>query len=98
MRYTALLSYIQYFPKCKLIGIPESRKFSLWNPEYWALESRVQLLESRIPLKNESGISNRINGFHAHPCHHGHAKTQTADHLERGFLAGEFGLLQLARH
>ena len=68
----------------------------MWNPEYWALESRVQLLESRIPLKNESGILNRINGFHAYPCHHGYAKTQTADHLERGFLAGEFRLLQLA--
>ena len=40
-------------------------------------------------------ISNRINGFHAHPGNHGNAKTQTADradrinrvdHVDRAFL------------
>ena len=52
-------------------------------------------------------ISNRINGFHAHPGNHGHAKTQTADradrinradHVDRAFFSREFRLLQLARH
>ena len=43
--------------------------FCFWNPEYWALTSR-------IPLKKESrticgkSISNGIDGFHAHPCNH----------------------------
>ena len=41
-------------------------------------------------------MSNRINCFHAHPCNHGHAKTQTADHadrtdhVERALFGGEF--------
>ena len=52
-------------------------------------------------------ISNRINGFRAHTCNHGHAKTQTADradhadhsdHANRAHFAREFRLLQLARH
>ena len=30
--------------------------FCLWNPEPWALESRIQLKESRIPLR--IGIGN----------------------------------------
>ena len=42
-------------------------------------------------------ISNRINGFHTHPCNNGHAKIQTADHADRALFAGEFQLLQLAR-
>ena len=28
-------------------------------------------------------ISNRINGFRAHTCNYGHAKTQTADRADR---------------
>ena len=46
-------------------------------------------------------ISNHINGLHAHPCNHSHAKTQTADradHVDRDLFSGEFRLLQLARH
>ena len=55
-------------------------------------------------------ISNRINGFRAHTCNYGHAKTQTADradradhadhsdHANRAHFAREFRLLQLARH
>ena len=52
-------------------------------------------------------ISNRINGFRAHTCNYGHAKTQTADHAEHAdhsdhancaHFAREFRLLQLARH
>ena len=31
----------------------ESGKFDLWNPESWALESGIQLKESRIPLAIE---------------------------------------------
>ena len=42
-------------------------------------------------------ISNRINGFHTHPCNNGHAKIQTADHADCALFAGEFQLLQLAR-
>ena len=52
-------------------------------------------------------ISNRINGFRAHTCNYGHAKTQTADradhaahsdHANRAHFAREFRLLQLTRH
>ena len=55
-------------------------------------------------------ISNRINGFRAHTCNYGHAKTQTADRADRAdhadhsdqanraHFAREFRLLQLARH
>ena len=52
-------------------------------------------------------ISNRVNGFRAHTCNYGHAKTQTADcadhadhsdHANRAHFAREFRLLQLARH
>ena len=49
-------------------------------------------------------ISNRINGFRAHTCNHGHAKTQTADrtdyadHADHAYFAREFRLLQRARH
>ena len=52
-------------------------------------------------------ISNRINGFRAHTCNYGHAKTQTADradhadhsdHANGAHFAREFRLLQLARH
>ena len=34
-----------------------------------------------------------MNGFHAYPCNHGHAKTQTADradHVKRALFAAEF--------
>ena len=30
---------------------PESSNFSLWNPEFWALESGIRLKESTIPLE-----------------------------------------------
>ena len=55
-------------------------------------------------------ILNRINGFRAHTCNYGHAKTQTADRADRAdhadhsdqanraHFAREFRLLQLARH
>ena len=39
-------------------GNLESGKFKLWNPESWALDSRIQPMESRIPLTMESGIQN----------------------------------------
>ena len=35
--------------QCKGIGIPESGKIMLENPESWALESGIQLNESEIP-------------------------------------------------
>ena len=35
--------------------------FCLWNPESWALESGIQLKESRIPLK--VGIRNPWRGI-----------------------------------
>ena len=38
----------------------------MWNPEYWALESRIQLLESRISLKNESRIHSLKIHFKSH--------------------------------
>ena len=34
----------------EVIQIPEYRKFCLWNPESWVLESEIQLKESGIPL------------------------------------------------
>ena len=53
---------------CLATCIPESGWFCLWNPESWALESRILLPESRIPLaieiwnlsstEKESGIRN----------------------------------------
>ena len=35
--------------QCKGIGIPESGKIMLENPQSWALESGIQLNESEIP-------------------------------------------------
>ena len=53
---------------CKEIRIPDPVKFLLVNPESWALESGIQLKESRIQLPvgiwnssstdNKSGIQN----------------------------------------
>ena len=67
----------QYSPHVRWSGFRNPGNFCLWNPEYWALESRIQLLESRIPLKRGNpesacwkSISNHINGFHPHPCNH----------------------------
>ena len=37
-------------------GFRNQGKFCLWNPESWALEPRIQLKESRIPLTIESRI------------------------------------------
>ena len=38
----------------------------MWNPEYWELESRIQLLESRISLKSESRIHSLKIHFKSH--------------------------------
>ena len=48
----------QYSPHVRWSGFRNPGNFCLWNPEYWALESRIQLLESRIPLKR--GIQNPL--------------------------------------
>ena len=43
-----------YFAQCK--GFRNLKKFCLWNPEPWALESGIQLKESEILQRN--GIQN----------------------------------------
>ena len=76
----------------------------MWNPEYWALESRIQLLESRISLKNESRINSLKIHFKSHKwlsraCIHATTvmlKCRLADHAnranhaDRALFAGEF--------
>ena len=63
-----------FFAPCKVIRIPESRKFLL--VESGILGSGIQNPAFGIqdPAKKEStcwkSISNRINGFHLHPCNH----------------------------
>ena len=40
-------SNLNFKPCC---GIRNPRKFCLWNPEFWVLESGIQLKESGIPI------------------------------------------------
>ena len=54
---------------------PETGKICLWNPESWALESGIQLKESRIPLtieiQNPSSTDknwNPVPGIRNPPC------------------------------
>ena len=42
------------FASYKVIRIPESSNFCPWNPVYRTLKSTIQILDWRIPLKNES--------------------------------------------
>ena len=53
---------------CKVIRIPELGTLCMWNPESWALESAIQLKESRIlltiGLSNPSSIDNEF-GIHS---------------------------------
>ena len=76
----------------------------MWNPEYWALESRIQLLESRISLKNESRIHSLKIHFKSYKWLSRtriHATTvmlkcrladhaNRANHADRALFAGEF--------
>ena len=50
---------VPYLAQCKGIQIRNPGNFGLWNLESWALESEIQLKESRIqiPLTN-TGIQN----------------------------------------
>ena len=43
-------------PLVRESGFPNPGKFCLWNREFWALESGIQLKEFRIPLR--IGIQN----------------------------------------
>ena len=67
-----------------VIQIPESRKFLLVESGTLGIgiqnPAEIHLLKMHII---------RINGFHAHPCNHGHAADR-ADHIERTLYAGEF--------
>ena len=49
-----------------LLSVINVSPYVRWNPEYWALESRIQLLESRISLKNESRIHSLKIHFKSH--------------------------------
>ena len=54
--------------------------------------SRVNLFVNARKLKINMCALSAIR-FHAYPCNHGHAKTQTADradHVERALFAAEF--------
>ena len=48
---------LRKFATCRGYGFQSRGKFSLWNPESWALDSGIQLKESGIPLTN--GIQNQ---------------------------------------
>ena len=45
-----IASFLSFYPWCKGIRIAESEKCEFWHAESWALESRIQLKESGIPL------------------------------------------------
>ena len=68
----------------------------MWNPEYWELESRIQLLESRISLKNESRIHATTVILKCRLADRAdHANR--ANHADRALFAGEFRDFVLAR-
>ena len=77
-------------------GIQEIFARGIRNTGHRNPESRQRMNPEFICWRS---VSNHMNGFHAYPCNHGHAKTQTADradHVKRALFAAEFWLLQLA--
>ena len=50
-KYQCVVTIDYKITPCRGIRIPESVKFFLWNPESWALESRMQLKESGMLLR-----------------------------------------------
>ena len=56
------------FNSCKVIRIPASKNFCLWNSECWALESGIQLKDSGTPLVigiRNPGFTDKESGFNS---------------------------------